>query len=143
MPTPPRPNPALPLSAQIPSDTKEFQPRIGVAIDLTGDNKTVLRAGAGFFYAPTPALLLNQVFNSTGNPNVGVSFTLNATQFAAVQKVHPELVYPFVPNTEQRGRFRLLFELRRRGPETRRIVLFPRLQEPSQSELHRRRGART
>ena len=100
MPTPPRPNPALPLSAQIPSDTKEFQPRIGVAIDLTGDNKTVLRAGAGFFYAPTPALLLNQVFNSTGNPNVGVSFTLNATQFAAVQKVHPELVYPFVPNTD-------------------------------------------
>ena len=99
MPTPPRPNPALPLSAQIPSDTKEFQPRIGVAIDLTGDNKTVLRAGAGIFYAPTPALLLNQVFNSTGNPNVGVSFTLNATQFAAVQKVHPELVYPFVPNT--------------------------------------------
>ena len=55
MPTPPRPNPALPLSAQIPADTKEFQPRIGVAIDLTGDNKTVLRAGAGIFYAPTPA----------------------------------------------------------------------------------------
>ena len=29
-----------------------------------------------------------------------MSFTLNATQFAAVQKVHPELVYPFVPNTD-------------------------------------------
>ena len=99
MPTPPRPNPALPLSAQIPSDTKEFQPRIGLAIDLTGDNKTVFRAATGIFYAGTPALLLNQVFNSTGNPNVGVSFTLNATQIAAVQKVHPEFVYPFVPNT--------------------------------------------
>ena len=99
MPTPPRPNPALPLTGQVPSDTKEFQPRIGLAIDLTGDNKTVLRAGAGLFYAGTPGLLLNQVFNSSGNTNVGVSFTLNATQFAAVQKVHPELVYPFVPNT--------------------------------------------
>ena len=99
-PTPPRPNPALPNTAQIPSDTKEFQPRIGLAVDLTGDNKTVLRAGAGLFYAQTPALLLNQVFNSTGNPNVGVSFTLSASQIAAVQKVHPEFVYPFVPNTD-------------------------------------------
>ncbi len=98
-PTPPRPNPALPNTAQIPSDTKEFQPRLGLAVDLTGDNKTVLRAGAGIFYAQTPALLLNQVFNSTGNLNVGVSFTLNASQIAAVQKVHPEFVYPFVPNT--------------------------------------------
>ena len=98
-PTPPRPNPVLPLTAQIPSDVKEFQPRLGLAIDLTGDGKTVLRAGAGMFYAGTPALLLNQVFNSTGNPNVGVSFTLSAAQIAAVQKVHPEFVYPFVPNT--------------------------------------------
>ncbi len=98
-PTPPRPNPALPLTAQIPSDLKEFQPRLGLAIDLTGDGKTVLRAGAGIFHAGTPALLLNQAFNSSGNTNVGVSFTLSAAQIAAVQKVHPEFVYPFAPNT--------------------------------------------
>src|SRR6185369_10441524 len=40
-PTPPRPNPDLPLTAQVPPDKKEWQPRIGVAIDLTGDTKTV------------------------------------------------------------------------------------------------------
>lgn len=96
-PTPPRPNPALPLTGQIASDTKEFQPRIGLSIDLFGDGKTVLRTGAGLFYAQTPGLLLNQVFNSNGNLNVGVSFTLNAAQIAAVQKVHSEFVYPFVP----------------------------------------------
>ena len=38
-----------------------------LVIDLTGDGKTVLRAGAGIFFAGTPALLLNQVFNSSGN----------------------------------------------------------------------------
>ena len=98
-PQPPRSNPDLPLTGQVPSDTKEFQPRVGLAIDLTGDTKTVLRAGAGLFYAQTPALLLFQAFNSAGNPNVGISFTLNGTQIAAVQKVHPEFVYPFVPDT--------------------------------------------
>jgi hypothetical protein len=96
-PTPPRPNPQLPVTAQIPSDLKEFQPRLGVAIDLTGDGKTVLRAGAGIFFAGTPALLLNQAFNSSGNINVGVSFQLSPAQILAVQKVHPEFVYPFVP----------------------------------------------
>jgi carboxypeptidase family protein len=98
-PTPPRPNAALPATAQVPSDLKEFQPRVGLAVDLTGDGKTVLRAGAGMFYAGTPSLLLNQVFNSSGNTNVGISFTLNPAQIAAVQSVHPEFVYPFVPTT--------------------------------------------
>ncbi|HTD43865.1 MAG TPA: carboxypeptidase regulatory-like domain-containing protein [Bryobacteraceae bacterium] len=96
-PTPPRPNPQLPLTGQIPSDVKEFQPRLGLALDLTGDGKTVLRAGAGIFFAGTPALLLNQVFNSSGNTSVGVSFQLSPAQIAAVQTVHPEFVYPFVP----------------------------------------------
>ena len=99
MPQPPRPNPALPYTAQVPNDTKQWQPRLGLAVDLTGDGKTVLRAGTGAYFASTPGLLLFQAFNSAGNPNVGVSFTLSAAQIAAVQKVHPEFVYPFVPNT--------------------------------------------
>ena len=99
-PTPNRPNPALPYTAQIPSDYKMLQPRIGLAADLTGDGKTVLRAGAGMFYAGTPALLLFQAFNSAGNPNAGVSFTLSKAQILAVQKVHPEFIYPYVPNSD-------------------------------------------
>jgi hypothetical protein len=51
------------------------------------------------FFASTPGLLLFQAFNSAGNANVGVSFTLSASQIAAVQKVHPEFVYPYVPDT--------------------------------------------
>lgn len=96
-PQPPRPNPAIPESSRVANDTKQFQPRLGLAIDLTGDGKTALRAGTGLYYAGTPGLLLFQAFNSAGNPNVGVSFTLSAAQIAAVQKVHPEFVYPFVP----------------------------------------------
>jgi hypothetical protein len=99
MPTPPRPNPNLPLTGQIPSDTKEFQPRFGLAVDLFGDGKTVFRGGTGIYYAQTPALLLNQAFNSNGSPNVGVSFTLSASQIAQVQKIHPEFVWPFVPDS--------------------------------------------
>jgi hypothetical protein len=97
MPQPPRPNPGLAYTSQVPNDTKQWQPRLGLAVDLTGDGKTVLRAGAGAYFASTPGLLLFQAFNSAGNPNVGVSFTLSAAQISAVQKVHPDFVYPFVP----------------------------------------------
>jgi hypothetical protein len=97
MPQPNRPNPDLPLTAQVPSDKKQIQPRLGLAVDLTGDGKTALRAGTGLFYANTPALLLFQAFNSAGNPNAGISFTLSGSQIAAVQTKHPEFVYPYVP----------------------------------------------
>jgi hypothetical protein len=69
--------------------------------DIFGDQKTVFRVAAGFFYGRTPMLLLNQAFNATGNPEVGVSFTLNGAQIAQAQSVHPEFVYPFVPNSDK------------------------------------------
>jgi hypothetical protein len=98
-PQPPKPNPLLPQTAQIPSDKEEWQPRLGLSWDVTGDSKTVFRASAGIFYARTPLLLLNQAFNSNGNPENGVSFTLNSTQYLQAQRAHPELVFPFVPDT--------------------------------------------
>jgi hypothetical protein len=101
MPQPIAPNPALPQTASIPSDKTEFQPRFGLSWDVFGKGKTVVRAGAGIFYARTPMLLLNQAFNSNGNLNVGVSFTLNSTQIKQVQAIHPEFVFPFVPDSGQ------------------------------------------
>lgn len=98
-PQPTTPNPLLPQTATIPNDTTEWQPRLGLSLDVFGNNKTVFRASAGIFYARTPMLLLNQAFNSNGNPNVGVSFTLNAMQIGQARTVHPEFVFPFVPDT--------------------------------------------
>jgi outer membrane receptor protein involved in Fe transport len=98
-PQPVKPNPLLPETARIPSDKKEWQPRLGLSWDLFGDSKTVFRASSGLFYARTPMLLLNQAFNANGNPDVGVSFTLNATQIRQARTIRPEFVFPFVPDT--------------------------------------------
>jgi hypothetical protein len=100
-PQPIKPNPLLPQTSRIPSDKKEWQPRLGLNWDVFGSGRTIFRGSAGVFYARTPMLLLNQAFNSNGNPEVGVSFTLNATQFRQAQQAHPELVFPFVPDTSK------------------------------------------
>jgi hypothetical protein len=99
MPQPPKPNPLLPYTSEVPSDLNMWQPRLGLSWSPESDNRTVFRVGAGLFNARTPYLLVNQVFNSNGSPEVGVTFDLIAPQINAVQKVHPEFVFPFVPET--------------------------------------------
>src|SRR5690606_28096164 len=79
-PQPVKPNPLLPQTASIPNDPAQWQPRLGASLDVLGNSRLVFRASAGIFYSRTPMLLLNQAFNSNGNPEVGVSFTLNANQ---------------------------------------------------------------
>jgi hypothetical protein len=101
MPQPTRPNPLLPQSSSIPSDKAMWQPRAGITYDFSGDGKTVLKVGGGIFHGRTPLLLINQAFNSNGSQNVGVTFTLNPTQIDAVQRLHPEFVFPFVPDTSK------------------------------------------
>ena len=49
LPQPVQPNPNYPQSANIPSAKNDWSPRLGLAYAL--DNKTVLRAGYGLFYA--------------------------------------------------------------------------------------------
>jgi hypothetical protein len=99
MPQPPSPNPSLPLTSKIPSDKRMWQPRVGLSWSPGNDGRTVVRLGGGIFSGRTPFLLVNQAFNSNGNPNVGVTFDLLAPQIDAVQRVRPEFVFPFVPDT--------------------------------------------
>ncbi len=68
---PSEPGRRAPMATAIPDDTKMLAPRIGVAWDIGDDNKTVLRAGSGLFYAPTHMGLLAQsiLFNG-GNPEL-------------------------------------------------------------------------
>jgi len=98
-PQPTNPNPLLPQTSFIRNEIWEWQPRLGLSWDVFGNAKTVLRTSAGIFYARTPMLLLNQAFNANGSPLVGVSFTLSKAQILQARTVHPEFVFPFVPDS--------------------------------------------
>jgi hypothetical protein len=74
-PTPDQPNPALPGSDKIVSDTNNFGPRFGVAWDPWNDGKGVIRANAGYFFARTPSLLFVSPFTSNGQAQLQLTFT--------------------------------------------------------------------
>jgi hypothetical protein len=73
-PVPPA-NPAITGTGVDPSDVSMWQPRFGLAWDLRGNGKTILRASTGLFDARTPAYILqrsftdNGLFNATINSN--------------------------------------------------------------------------
>ncbi len=57
----------FPSNGLIPSDYKMFQPRFGLAWDVNGDGKSVLRASAGRYVARIAALNLASVRNNNGS----------------------------------------------------------------------------
>jgi len=74
-PTPDEPNPNLPQSDQIPDDTNNFGPRLGIAWDPWDDGKGVVRVNAGVFFSRTPALLLVSPFTNNGQAQLQLTFT--------------------------------------------------------------------
>jgi len=50
LPEPQRANPLEPRTANFPSDTNNFGPRIGMAYDVTGKGETSIRGGYGIYY---------------------------------------------------------------------------------------------
>jgi carboxypeptidase family protein len=58
---------AFPSDGKIPSDYKMFQPRLGIAWDVKGDGKDVLRAAAGLYYARIPGLNLASARSTNGS----------------------------------------------------------------------------
>jgi hypothetical protein len=63
-PQPSNPNPAILQTTFIPNDLSQWQPRLGFAWSATP--KTVLRASAGLYDAPTPATYFQRVFTDNG-----------------------------------------------------------------------------
>jgi hypothetical protein len=57
----------FPGDGTIPSDKKMFQPRLGIAYDVKGDGKQVLRANAGLYYARIPGLNLASTRSTDGS----------------------------------------------------------------------------
>ncbi|MEP7226288.1 MAG: hypothetical protein ABI785_02925, partial [Gemmatimonadales bacterium] len=57
----------FPGDGTIPSDKGMFQPRLGIAYDVKGDGKQVIRANAGLYYARIPGLNLASSRSTDGS----------------------------------------------------------------------------
>jgi hypothetical protein len=57
----------FPGDGTIPSDKGMFQPRLGIAYDVKGDGKQILRANAGLYYARIPGLNLASSRSTDGS----------------------------------------------------------------------------
>ena len=68
-------NPALPATGVIPQDYNNFAPRVGMAYDLTGNGKTVLRAGYGIYYNTVVAQTFNTFLRGNGRAITNVNVT--------------------------------------------------------------------
>src|SRR5262249_30956222 len=64
-PQPPA-NSAYPINGQIPNDLKMWQPRLGIAYNVAGRGKTVIRFSGGLFDSRTPAYLMHRIFTDNG-----------------------------------------------------------------------------
>ena len=71
-PQPTKPNPAIPSTAYIPNDLKQWQPRAGLAWAVGGAGTTVVRVSGGCTIARTPATLFQRVFTDNGITTIAV-----------------------------------------------------------------------
>ncbi len=64
----------IPQTARIPSATKMFRLRLGLAYDVSGKGETVVRLSAGLFDARTPVAPATARFGGLRQLQLGIRF---------------------------------------------------------------------
>ncbi len=84
-----------PHTASLPhDDNKDFSPRVGLAYDLTGKGKHILRAGYGFYFGQTfeniPLFMLQQAYRNPYSEqwNAGYTWAVNSITAVEVDYIH-------------------------------------------------------
>ena len=93
----------FPSNGTIPSDWDMFQPRLGVAYDVHGDNKTLLRGSAGIYYARIPGLNVASTRSTNGSRGQSIFRSSALTPILGPPPTYGELLPapagdPFRPN---------------------------------------------
>ena len=93
----------FPSNGKIPSAWDMFQPRLGIAYDVHGDNKTLLRGSAGIYYARIPGLNLASTRSTNGSRGQSIFRSSALTPILGPPPTYGELLPsptgdPFRPN---------------------------------------------
>jgi len=94
LPSPKIPNPAVPQTAQFPSDKNNVSPRLGLAWDVYGTGKTLVHGGFGLYYGRIQNGTIYKALASTGVASA--QFQLN-TSPSTTSPVYPVLVSTATP----------------------------------------------
>ncbi|MEO7136167.1 MAG: TonB-dependent receptor [Gemmatimonadales bacterium] len=82
----------FPGEGTIPSDYSMFQPRLGLAYDVKGDGRSVVRASAGIFYARIPGLNLASSRSTDGSRGQTIFRNSSATPFLGPPPAYGDLL---------------------------------------------------
>ena len=97
-------DPRFPSDGRIPDDLDNLQPRAGLAWDLSGDGRTVLRANAGSYVARIPMLVFAQHRSTNGAFQQTLFRSSAATALGPVPAIDEQIdtstTPPFLPDIQ-------------------------------------------